>query len=139
MMNTALSRLNAVFAFSLTVLSVLTVVCILTTSFKDKSSTTDVSTQTPNVIVYVSPHENYLKCMLTDRTLPFCLCSKAYENMATGPQQRDRAVLKLNIEAGILHITKPNHICRSTHHAILDKLVVKTCTACLTGIQSSSL
>ena len=49
-MNTALSRLNAVFAFSLTVLSVLTVVCILTTSFKDKTAPTVVSTQSPNVV-----------------------------------------------------------------------------------------
>ena len=50
-MNTALSRLNAVFAFSLTVLSVLTLLCFLSTAFKDKSSQTVVSTQSPDVVV----------------------------------------------------------------------------------------
>ena len=50
-MNTALSRLNAVFAFSLTVLSVLTILCFLSTAFKDKSSPVQVSTKSPNVVV----------------------------------------------------------------------------------------
>ena len=50
-MNTALSRVNAVFAFSLTVLSVLTLLCFLSTAFKDKSSATVVSTKTPNAVV----------------------------------------------------------------------------------------
>lgn len=50
-MNTALSRLNAVFAFSLTVLSVLTLLCFLSTAFKDKSYPAVVSTKTPNAVV----------------------------------------------------------------------------------------
>ena len=41
------------------------------------------------------------------RSLQYSSYSKSYERMASGPQQRDRAILKLNIEAGIL--SAPTH------------------------------
>lgn len=44
-MHTVLSRLNAVFAFSLTVMAVLTFLCFLSTDFKDRRAAARV---TPN-------------------------------------------------------------------------------------------
>ena len=52
-MNTALSRLNAVFAFSLSVLACLTFLCFLSTAFVDKSSTPSISVH-PQVVLYVT-------------------------------------------------------------------------------------
>ena len=46
-MNTILSRLNAVFAFSLTVLAVLTFLCFLSTAFMDRNADTVVEAQLP--------------------------------------------------------------------------------------------
>ena len=42
-MHTILSRLNAVFAFSLTVMAVLTFLCFISTNFKDRSAETRVT------------------------------------------------------------------------------------------------
>ncbi|CAI8046774.1 Signal peptidase complex subunit 3 [Geodia barretti] len=49
-MNTALSRLNAVFAFSLSVLASLTFLCFLSTAFVDKTSSPSISVH-PEVIL----------------------------------------------------------------------------------------
>lgn len=48
-MHTSLSRLNAVFAFSLSVLASLTFLCFLSTAFKDRSATPLAQTQSVNV------------------------------------------------------------------------------------------
>ena len=49
-MNTALSRLNAVFAFSLSVLASLTFLCFLSTAFVDKTSKPTFSVH-PDVVL----------------------------------------------------------------------------------------
>ena len=51
-MNTALSRLNAVFAFSLSVLATLTFLCFLSTAFLDKNSHPSLAVL-PDVTLYV--------------------------------------------------------------------------------------
>ena len=54
-MNTALSRLNAVFAFSLSVLATLTFLCFLSTAFLDKNSHPSLAAL-PDVTLYVYVH-----------------------------------------------------------------------------------
>ena len=46
-MYSALTRLNALFAFAVTVLGVLTFLCFLSTNFRDRQSPTTVEVSTP--------------------------------------------------------------------------------------------
>ncbi len=48
-MNTALSRLNSVFAYNLTTLAVLAVLVFLSTNFKDKTMETEIAIPSPKV------------------------------------------------------------------------------------------
>jgi len=50
-MNTSLTRLNALFAFTVTVLAALTVICSLSTAFKDYSKLMNIELSTDRVLV----------------------------------------------------------------------------------------
>ncbi|XP_064404489.1 signal peptidase complex subunit 3-like [Halichondria panicea] len=75
-MNTALSRVNSVFAYNLTTLAALAVLVFLSTNFKDKTLETKISVASPKVRFDI-------------------------ERMASGPERKDYGVVKLDIEADL--------------------------------------
>ena len=70
-MNTILSRLNAVFAYSVTVLAVLTALCFLSTAFKDKRADGYVETSASGIQMLVHP---VIVCYCAIPCVPFTEC-----------------------------------------------------------------
>ncbi|KAL5460374.1 hypothetical protein EMCRGX_G033820 [Ephydatia muelleri] len=60
-MNTILSRLNAVFAYSVTVLAVLTALCFLSTAFKDRRADSSIDVSASGIQIMLTREHNLIE------------------------------------------------------------------------------
>lgn len=98
-MNTILSRLNAVFAYSVTVLAVLTALCFLSTAFKDRRADSSIDVSASGIQMLVTDELSRVQYAITS----FCRMLTREHNLIEG--SNELANLLLNLKASIFHFT----------------------------------
>lgn len=129
-MNSALSRLNGLFAFTLTVLGGITVLCYLSTAFMDRSVPDSSAAASPSysIKLWVSTRDFLL-------TTNWCVFFSHSVPNPRGGAHHDMGSLLLDISAGILlfftHLSYCVFLCLTNKHQISQKCLIGTPNNCL--------